>query len=134
MPFRMLLDSHAVAAEDAALVGARNLDPGEVDLLAARGIDDDLGRALEHVERVYVALDLDVLRAGEASAFMPEPGGPSVAEAEAVLRRVAALAPLAGVGFTGMRPEPANEAVVTRLAAAVGLSPMAGRGGSKIPE
>ena len=121
MPFRMLLDAHAVAAEDAALVGARNLDPGEVELLETRGIDDDLERALSDVDRVYVAFDLDVLRPGEAGAFMTEPGGPAVSEAEAVLRRIAAAAPIAGAGFTGMRPEPANEAVVTRLAAALGL-------------
>jgi len=121
MPFRMLLDAHAVAAEDAALIGARNLDPGEVELLEERRIDDDLERALADVERVYVAFDLDVLRPGEASAFFPEPGGPTLGEAEEMLRRVAAAAPLAGIGFTGMRPEPSNEAVVARLAAAVGL-------------
>jgi len=121
MPFRMLLDAHAVAAEDSALIGARNLDAAEVELLAERRIDDDLERALADVERVYVAFDLDVLRPGEAGAFFSEPGGPTIAEAEAVLRQVAAAAPLAGIGFTGMRPEPANEAVVTRLAAAVGL-------------
>ena len=121
MPFRMLLDALAVAAEDAALIGARNLDPGEVELLAARGIDDDLDRALAGIERVYVAFDVDVLRPGEAGAFFAEPGGPTVAEAEDVLRRIVATAPLAGLGFTGMRPEPANESVVTRLAAAAGL-------------
>jgi len=121
MPFRMLLDAHAVAAEDAALIGARCLDPGELELLAERRIDDDLDRALAGVERVYVAFDVDVLRPGEAGAFMPEDGGPTLAEAEAVLWRIAAAAPIAGAGFTGMRPEPANEAVVTRLAAAVGL-------------
>jgi len=121
MPFRMLLDAHAVAAEDAALIGARCLDPGELELLAERRIDDDLDRALAGVERVYVAFDVDVLRPGEAGAFMPEDGGTTLAEAEAVLRRIAAAAPIAGAGFTGMRPEPANEAVVTRLAAAVGL-------------
>ena len=121
MAFRMLLDADAVAAEDAALIGARNLDPGEIELLSKRGIDDDLGRALAGVERVYVAFDLDALREGEAGAFFPEPGGPTLPEAEEVLRRAAAAAPIAGVGFTGMRPEPANEAVVTRLAAALGL-------------
>jgi len=121
MPFRMLLDADAVAAEDAALVGARSLDPGEVELLAERGVDDDLERALADVDGVYVAFDVDVLRPGEAGAFMPEEGGPTLAEAEEVLRRVAAMAPVAGIGFTGMRPEPANEAVVARLAAAAGL-------------
>ncbi len=37
MPFRMILDSGAIAAEDAALVGARSLDPPEVEFMHAVG-------------------------------------------------------------------------------------------------
>ena len=70
MPLRMLLDSGAVASADVALVGARNLDPGEAEYLARTGIDDSLERALAGVDGAYVALDLDVLDPGEAAMFM----------------------------------------------------------------
>jgi arginase family enzyme len=64
MPFRMLLDAEVVAADDVALVGARNLDPPEVEFMAAHGIDESLDRALSGVEATYVALDFDVLDPG----------------------------------------------------------------------
>src|SRR5580765_2013288 len=38
MPLRMILDSGAVAVEDALLVGARNLDPPEVEHIAEIGL------------------------------------------------------------------------------------------------
>ena len=134
MPLRLLLDSGVVEPQNLALVGARNLDPAERELLQAHGIDDDLDRALAGVERVYVAFDLDVLRPGEAAVFMPEPGGPSLADAEELLRRVAAAARVAGAGFSALLPDPANEAVIVRLAAALGLQPVAAEDRSKIPE
>src|SRR5918912_1281784 len=63
MPLRMIIDGGAVAAGDVALIGARNLDPPEVDFIAAAGIhtgDDAIERALDAVSCVYVALDADV--------------------------------------------------------------------------
>ncbi len=48
--------------------------------------------ALDGVERVYVALDCDVLDPAQVACFMPEPGGLSLEEAERVLREVAARA------------------------------------------
>jgi arginase family enzyme len=121
MPFRMILDEGLVAAEDAALVGARNLDPAEVDYLAATGIDDSLERALDDVHGVYVALDLDVLEPGEAHIFMPEPAGLSIADAEAVVREAAARAPVVGMGVTACLPVDENIAVIMRLVGAAGL-------------
>jgi arginase len=121
MPLRMIIDSGAVDPADVALVGARNLDPPEQAYVARAGIDDDVVRALSGAERVYVALDVDVLRPGEVAAFFPEPGGPTVAEVEAILTRIEASAPIAGVGFTGLRADPANEPALTRFAAAIGL-------------
>lgn len=121
MPLRMLLDAGVVRAADVALVGARNLDPPEVEYMEASGIDDSVERALDGVEAVYVAFDLDVLEPGEAAMFMPEPGGPSLAEAEALVREVAARAPLAGIGVTGHLPDERNTPVVERLLAAAGL-------------
>jgi arginase len=121
MPLRMLLDGGAAAPEDVALVGARNLDPGEVAYLTRTGIDGSLERALAGVDAAYVALDLDVLDPAEAAMFMPEPNGPGVAEVEAVVRAVAAATRIAGMGVTGMLPDPRNVPVVTRLLTAAGL-------------
>ncbi len=121
MPLRMLLDDGVVAAEDVALVGARNLDPPEVAFLAEAGIDDSVERALEGVDAVYVALDLDVLDPGEAAMFMPEAKGPSVEKIEAVLREVVSRKPLAGMGVTGHLKDERNVPVVARLVAAAGI-------------
>jgi arginase len=121
MPLRMLLDDGVVRPPDVALVGARNLDPPETDYLDETGIDDSLERALAGVERAYVALDVDVLAPGAARMFMPEPGGPSVADVESLLKDVAARTTVAGIGVTGLLPDPENVPVVTRLLAAAGL-------------
>src|SRR5438067_7854930 len=82
MPLRMLVEGGAVDPSDVALVGARNLDPGEVEYIAAAGIHDRAEGVLDHVDRVYVALDCDVFEPGEMTVFMPEPGGPTIAEVE----------------------------------------------------
>ena len=47
MPFRMLLDAGVAMPEDAALIGARSLDPPEVEYMASVGLDDSIERALE---------------------------------------------------------------------------------------
>jgi arginase len=121
MPLRMLLDEHTVRPEDVALVGARNLDPGEIEFMAETGIDDSLERALDGVTVAYVALDLDVLDPGVAEVFMPEPGGPLVADVEAILRDVAGRSTIAGVGVTGFLPDDRNVPVISRVLAAAGL-------------
>ena len=123
MPLRVAIDGGAIRPADVALVGARNLDPPELDYLAATGIADDLGRALAGVDAVYVAFDADVLEERVIRCFMPEPGGLAVAEAEAVLRDVVSRRPLAGIGLTGLIDDPLNTAVLMRLLKAVGLSP-----------
>jgi arginase family enzyme len=121
MPLRMLLDDGVVAAEDVALVGARNLDPGELDFLAETGIDDSLDRALAGPDGVYVALDVDVLDPAEAAMFMPEPEGPSVSEVAAILGEVATRTRVAGAGVTGHLRDERNVEVASRLLAALGL-------------
>lgn len=121
MPLRMVLDDGVVLPADVALVGARNLDPPEVEYLQAIGIDDSLERALADVDAVYVAFDLDVLDPSAAAMFMPEPGGPSIEDAEELLRVVGSQARVAGIGVTGQLPEERNIPVIQRLLAAVGL-------------
>jgi arginase family enzyme len=120
MPLRMLLDRNTIAAADVVLWGARNLDPPEEDFIAASEIGDDPAALLDHVEAVYVALDCDVLAPAELAVFMPEAGGPSLAELEQLLERVRDSGKLVGAGFTGLAPDPANVEKLERLAAALG--------------
>ena len=121
MPLRMLLDDGVVASEDVALVGARNLDPAEVEYLTKTGIDDSPERALADVDAAYVALDLDVLDASEADVFMEEPDGLSLVEVEAVLLEVKGHARIVGAGVTGVVSSDRNVPVITRLLAAAGF-------------
>ena len=120
MPLRMAIDEGSVRTEDVALVGARDLDPAEQDYISARGIDDDLGRALDGVVGAYIALDVDVLEPGVVSCFMPFPGGPGVEEVESTLRDVVARTRVVGIGLTGLRAD-AEPETLTGFAAAAGL-------------
>lgn len=121
MPFRMLLDAGVVAPEDAALVGARSLDPPEVELLAAIGLDDSVERALAGADAAYVALDLDVLDPAEIDVLIPEPDGMSADALEALLRRLANETAVAGIGVTGFLATERNAAVAARMLAAAGF-------------
>jgi arginase len=112
MPLRMIIDSGAVPPGRVHLVGARNLDPPEVEYIAAAGVQLT-DRPLPGP--VYVALDCDVLDADEVASFMPEPGGLSVAEAE---RLLSGLEGVVGMGVTGLRPDARNPEPVARLVAA----------------
>lgn len=121
MPFRMLLDAGDVRAEDAALVGARNLDPPEAEFMAAAAIDDSLDRALADTDATYVALDLDVLDPSEVDVLIPEPEGLAPEELEALLREIAARATVAGIGVTGFLPSERNARLARRMLAAAGF-------------
>lgn len=121
MPFRMLLDAGVVATEDAALVGARNLDPPERAFAEQVGLDDSLDRALAGVDAVYVALDLDVLDPTEIDVLVEEPDGMSSDELEALLRDLATRSTIAGAGVTGFFATERNGAVARRMLSAVGF-------------
>jgi arginase family enzyme len=119
-PLRKLIDSGAVAADDVALLGARNLDPPEEEFIAATGVGRGPGtidRALAGTRGAYVAIDFDSLDENEVAPFMPEPGGLSVAEVEELVRRAAVL----GVGFSAFLPDERNVPPLARLAAAAGF-------------
>ena len=120
MPLRMAIDEGSVRTDDVALVGARDLDQPEVEYIAVHGIDDDLDRALDGVDAVYVALDVDVFDPAEVSCFMPAADGLTVAEVEAALRSIASRVPVAGLGLTGLAPD-ADPATLAELAGAAGL-------------
>jgi arginase len=121
MPFRMLLDSGVVTSQDAALVGARNLDPPEVEFMSAVGLDDSVDRALAGTDAVYVALDLDVLDPSEVDVLIPESDGMSADELESLLRDLASRTTIAGIGVTGLLATDRNAGLATRMLAAAGF-------------
>jgi arginase len=121
MPFRMLLDAGVVRAEDAALVGARNLDPPEAAFVEKNGIDDSLDRALTGVDATYVALDIDVLDPSEVDVLIPEPEGLSPDEIDALLRDIAGRTRIAGMGITGVLATERNAALSARMLRAAGF-------------
>jgi arginase len=121
MPFRMLLDGGVIAAEDAALVGARSLDPPEVEFMASVGLDDSVDRAFAGTDATYVALDLDVLDPREVDVLLPEPDGMSADELESLLRELASRTTIAGMGVTGFLATDRNAALATRMLAAAGF-------------
>jgi arginase len=125
MPLRMLIDGGGVRPENVALVGARNLDPPEVEFIEASGIRtgaDAIARAIEGTDAVYVALDCDAVEPGELEVFMPEPNGLHLTELERMLTEVQSSAHVAGAGLTGLvRAEP-NTPKLAALAAALGLA------------
>jgi arginase len=121
MPLRMLIDGGAIDPRDVALIGARNLDPPEVEFVAAAGIQDTAEAVLERVDCVYVALDCDVFEPSELAAFMPEPGGPTVAEVEKLLCGLRDRGAVVGAGLTGLAPDPANVEKLERLCTALGF-------------
>jgi arginase family enzyme len=115
MPLRMLIDAGDVDPHDVTLLGARNLDPPEIEFVADAGIRQELGPL---PDRIYVALDLDVIGPGHLDVFMPEPGGPTLDELE---RLLAGLPTPIGAGFTGGVRTERNEALLPRLGTALGL-------------
>ena len=119
MPLRMLIDGGAVDPQDVALVGARNLDPPEVEFISAAGIKDGADAVLERVEHVYVALDCDVFDPSELTVFMPEPGGPTVREVEKLFGGLRHH--VVGAGLTGLAPDPGNVEKLERLVTALGF-------------
>ena len=121
MPFRMLLDAGVVAPANAALVGARNLDPPEAEYMAAVGLDDSIERALTDTDATYVALDLDVLDPSEVDVLIPEPDGISADELEALMSDLASRTRIAGMGVTGLLATDRNAALATRMLAAAGF-------------
>jgi arginase family enzyme len=106
------------------LLGARNLDPPEEAFIAETGLAtsaDDLDAVLESTDAVYVAFDADVIDPRELPSFMPEPDGTSLSEAEQLMQTVAERSMVAGVGLSGVTPDPAGVQPLARLVAALGL-------------
>jgi arginase len=123
-PLRKLIDSGTVAAEDVALIGARNLDPPEEEYIGEAGIGlgpASVDNALAGTTGAYVAIDFDVLDAEEVAPFMPEPDGLPAQEVEALLVSVQEQSPVLGAGFSAFLADDRNLQVIRRLAAAAGF-------------
>jgi arginase len=107
--------------EHVLLFGARDIDPGEAEFIAARGIPadaaalPDLGR-LSASRRVYVHLDMDVhdALAVRANNFAV-PGGPSAETVRDALARIAQATPLAALSVTGLDPAAPDATIATRV-------------------
>ena len=124
MPLRMLIDGGAVRPEQVALIGARNLDPPEVEFIERSGIRTGtgaVGAALADADAAYVALDCDAAEPGELDVFMPEPAGLRLDELERLLRDVTATTVVAGAGLTGLVRSDANVPKLVALTSALGL-------------
>lgn len=121
-----------VAENRVCLIGARDLDAPEVEVLADSAIQlvapsevrTRLPRALalvgEHVERMYVHIDLDVLDSGVAAAnSYSVPGGLTVDDVESALSAIAADFSIAAVTLSAY--DPAADIDGRALAAAMRL-------------
>jgi arginase len=130
----------AVPDNRICLVGTRDLDTLEEGLLSESSIDvvtlkdlkAGLRRALqsigEHVEQIYVHLDLDVLDAGVASAnHFAVGGGLSLKDVEYALTTIAGDLRIAGVTLSAYDPSADTDGAAARAAirlvcAAAGLA------------
>jgi len=104
-----LFEKHGVSVAGAIV--------NKVDLAAQPGIE----AVLERVDCVYVALDCDVFEPSELAVFMPEPGGPTIAEVEKLFCGLRDRGVVVGAGLTGLAPDPANVEKLERLATALGF-------------
>jgi arginase len=120
MPLRMIIDGGAVDATDVALIGARNLDPPEIEYIGAAGIHVDAAEVLAQADVVYVAIDADVLDPGELAVYMPEPDGLSLLALEEQLARIRGGGSVVGAGLSGLAAG-AEVEKLERLTAALGF-------------
>jgi arginase family enzyme len=124
MPLRMIVDSGAVEPRDVVVIGARNLDPPEVEFIRESGLhlgEKAIDAALDGTGFAYVALDCDALEPTELSVFMPEPDGLSIADVERILSGINAKTKVLGAGFSGGTFDAGNAQPLTRFGAALGL-------------
>jgi arginase len=124
---RETVDGHRpVPEEHALLVGARDLDAGEEERLAASAIGranaESLGDALDElasrVDAVYVHIDLDVLDPSEGKAnSLAVSGGFSAAELESALEEIHARFEVPAAAITAYEPPCDTEGRIPRVAA-----------------
>ena len=121
-----------VADNRVCLIGARDVDPPEAEILADSAVQvvepakvrSNLSRALavvsEHVERIYVHIDLDVLDAGVATAnSYAVSGGLTIEDVEHALTLIGGSFQIAGLTLSAY--DPAADADGRAAAAAIRL-------------
>jgi arginase len=91
------------------LVGARDLDPGERDNLAAAGVTrltlEEAAQQVPPAGQLYVHLDLDLVDPAEMPALdYPAPGGPSVDRVRALLGHLFSSGRVAAFSVVGWNP------------------------------
>jgi arginase len=114
---RSVPDFTPLAGQQVVLVGARDVEPDEADLLQRVGVRrvsraEDLAPALAplqaqaQIDGVYLHLDLDVLDPQDATAneWAP-PGGLRVASIERALAEVRKMLPIKALGVASYSPE-----------------------------
>jgi arginase len=106
-----------LAGEQIVLVGARDVEPDEADLLQRVGVQrvsrvEDLAPALAllqaqaHIDGVYLHLDLDVLDPQEATANQwASPGGLRIASMVRALAELQKTLPIKALGLASYSPE-----------------------------
>jgi arginase len=106
-----------LVGEQIILVGARDVEPEEADVLQRLGVTqvrdvDDLRAALAllraraGIDGVYLHIDLDVLDPREATANQwAPPGGLAIASMQAALATVRQVLPIKAVGLASYSPE-----------------------------
>ena len=121
MPLAMMVGLGEPAVADAVglrrltpervwLVGARDLDLGERENVAASGVRqvgvDELAELEPPAGPLYVHVDVDVVDPGDMPALdYPAPGGPTAAAVRAALDRLFATGRVAGMAFVGWNPD-----------------------------
>lgn len=122
-------DFKPVSDERICLVGTRDIDSLEAGLLdessvqvvAPRQLRSSLRQTLrsisEHVDRVHVHLDLDVLDSGVAAANkFAVPGGLTIDDIEFALSQIAATLRIAGVSLTAYDPSADGDGAAAKAA------------------
>ncbi|MBX3029376.1 MAG: agmatinase [Chloroflexi bacterium] len=135
-PMRRLIESGAIAGPALVQIGLRGYwpPPAVFDWMRAQGmrwhpmteieargidavVDDAITEALQHADRIYVSVDIDVVDPGMAPGTgTPEPGGLLARELLRAIRRIALAAPLAGLDVMEVSP-PWDHAEVTAMLA-----------------
>ena len=111
-----------VAYEDVSLLGARDIDPGELDFVRQHGIqmftvydvleqglapvvDQVLARCTANTDGLHVSLDLDVLHQDVAPGVgLPSHCGFDIREATYICRRLAEKSRISSIDIIGLNP------------------------------
>ena len=121
--WRTMATGHAgltpASLANAALFGARDIDPAEADLIAANAVpaattSDEINRRLSGTRATYLHLDMDVHDALEVRTnSFAIAGGPSVAS---VRETIIAIDRVAAVAITGLDPAAPDGAKAAKIA------------------